>query len=64
MNLFMKIMKLILFKADMPDMKEYEIKMNMVNDDVVRMDMASFKKSAEVRKQAIAAKKSIRHANI
>jgi len=59
-----KIFKKIFYKAKIPQMKEYEIEMNMTNDDVLRMDMSSFKKSAEVRKQAIAAKKSIEHVNI
>ncbi len=39
--------------------KEFEIKLIMVNPDVVRMDMKSFRRSAVVKQQAKAALNSL-----
>ena len=64
MNKFKKIIKSILFKADMPAMKKYEIEVKMVNSNVVKMDIESFRKSKAVKLQAKAAKRSIAQVNV
>ena len=64
MSLFKKLIKLIFFKADMPKMRQYEIKVEMVNSNVVKMDIESFRKSRAVKQQAKAAKRSIVQANV
>jgi len=42
----------------MPKMEKYEIEIEMVNSNVVRMNVGSLKKSAAVKAQARAAKRS------
>ncbi|MGF1717852.1 hypothetical protein L4D08_23610 [Photobacterium chitinilyticum] len=42
--------------------KNFEIEPEMINPDVVRMDMDSFRKSSAVKKQIAAAKRNVKEA--
>ena len=57
------LLRKVFLKAEMPEMREYEIKVKMVNSNVERMDLTSLKKSQAVKNQAMAAKRSTEQVN-